>query len=124
MRKDVMIRVDANTHGKLKAIAGDKSLNQLLAEMVEGVEDPVEVLRRSLLKQLEAIQQQISTLDKNTTALIGELDHRLVTQEVKMELVLHVIDKLIPGAKQAIDDDTPKMVDGFMNTSIRGDIDG
>lgn len=93
-----MIRSDAQTIEKLKVIAGDRSLSELLRDIAEDRESPLETLRASLLKQLEDIKAQISGLDESWFKSFVKHEKDVMFLSNVQALMLKVQDKVNTGA--------------------------
>ena len=98
------IRTDRDTLTKLKVLAGEKSMGQYLRDIANGIETPpvpvneLEILRSSILKQLEDIKEQLASFDDAWFRSFMKHEKDVMFMANVQALMLKVQDKVNPGA--------------------------
>jgi hypothetical protein len=98
------IRTDRDTLTKLKVLAGEKSMGQYLRDIANGIETPpvpvneLEILRSSILKQLEEIKASIAEFDDAWFRSFMKHEKDVMFMANVQALMLKVQDKVNPGA--------------------------
>lgn len=106
MKETTHIRVGVDTLERLKKVSGeaDKSIAEYVHDLAfnssvpPNIQDSLEALRQSILKQLEDIKQDIAGLDNSwfRSFLKHEKDVLLMTNV--QALMLKIMDKVNPGS--------------------------
>lgn len=103
-KPNVFIRSDRQTIEGLKKVAGDRPVARLLRDIASGSDkssvpaNELEVLRSSILKQLEEIKEQIAGLDDAWFRSFLKHEKDVLFMTNVQALMLKVQDKINPGA--------------------------